>query len=218
MDLQLLNELHERNIAGTYMESKFFLNPGNAHTIDRRDLAEITFVALMGLFVLYQLPHTRRDASEYASNTMKWDMSGTFARHRIQATDLYISLQAMHDYEKSQIAGQLKPSTELNKVQVSSEHLDKAKQPVKRFLLDVMYMQLGAEELRFFFNLQTQMYITDPTIKALRREVGAWTSLTKSEKTYTLTRLALWLKRHAPKFDLNSVFTKALAARDIDVK
>ena len=218
MDLQLLNELHERNIAGTYMESKFFLNPGNAKVINRKDLAEITFVSLMGMFVLYQLPHTRKDISDYATKTIKWDMSGTYARHRIQASDLYIALQAMHDYEHSQIAGQLMQSNEINKLQVSIERIDKTKVPVKRFLLDVAYMQLPADENRFFFNLQTYFYITDPKLAALRRNVGSWSTLSKSEKTYTLTRLSLWLKRHAPKFDLNSVFTKALAARDIDIK
>ena len=50
MDLQLLNELHERNIAGTYMESKFFLNPGNAKVINRKDLAEINVDELVKIF------------------------------------------------------------------------------------------------------------------------------------------------------------------------
>jgi len=218
MDLQLLNELHNRNIAGTYMESKFFLNPGNAHVIDQRDLAEITFVALMALFVLYQVPHTRKAAADYANNTTRWDMSGTYARHRIQATDLYISLQALHDYEKSQIAGQLKKSDELNKLQVSQEKINKTTQPVKRYLLDIAYYQLNMEPVRFFFGLEGNLYIVDATLKNLRRSVSSWPTLSKGEKTYTITRLATWLKRHAPKYDLNSLLQQALLARDIDVK
>lgn len=218
MDLQLLNELHERNIPGTYMESKFFLNPGNAHVIDQRDLSEITFVALMALFVLYQVPHTRKLAADYATNTTRWDMSGTYARHRIQATDLYISLQALHDYEHSQIAGQLKQADDINRVQVSTQKISKTKQPVKRYLLDIAYYQLNLEPVRFFFNLEANLYIVDPTLKNLRRQVNSWPTLNKGQKIYTITRIATWLKRHAPKYDLNSLLQRAILARDIDVK
>lgn len=217
MDLQLLNELAERNIAGTYMESKFFLNPANAHTIDKRDLAEITYVTLMCIYVLYQNSHTRRDASAYASKTMKWDQSGNFARHRIQASDLYIALQALHDYEKSQIAGQLKPSTELTKVQNSQMRIAKTTQPVKRFLWDVEQYGLQFEPPRFFYNLEAQLYINDPTLRSLRRQVTSWATLTKSEKIYVISRLTLWLKRHSKLLDIIPLMNKLLDARQIDV-
>lgn len=217
MDLQLLNELAERNIAGTYMESKFFLNPANAHVLDQRDLAEVAFVAIMCLYVLYETPHTRKAAAAYASNTMKWDMTGTFARHRIQASDLYISLQALHDYERSQIAGQLKKSENINAVQLQQMRVAKSKQPVKRFLLDVMYYQLQQPAVRFFFNLETQFYVVDSTLRTLRRNVGDWHSISKAEKIYTISRLTLWLKRHAPKYDMIPLMNQLLDARDIDV-
>ena len=208
----------ELDFISSLMESKFFLNPANAHVIDDRDLAEITFVALMCLYLLYQTPHTRRSASEYATATIKWDQSGTYAKHRIQATDLYISLQALHDYEHSQIAGQLKKNPEINTLQVHQMRIKQTKVPVKLFLQDVSYYQLTDPPARFFFNLETQLYITDVTIKNMRRSVSAWKSLNKSEKIYTVSRLTLWLKRHAPKYDLNRLMNQLLDARDIDVK
>jgi hypothetical protein len=217
MDLQLLNELAERNIPGTYMESKFFMNPGNAHTIDKRDLAEITYVTLMSLFVLYQNSHTRKDASDYARKTMSWDPSGNFARHRIQATDLYIALQALHNYEHSQIAGQLKPTTELTKVQDSQMRIAKTTQPIRRFLWDIEQYGLQFEPPRFFYNLETQLFITDSTLRSIRRQVTSWATLTKSEKIYVISRLTLWLKRHSKQFDIIPLMNKLLDARQIDV-
>jgi hypothetical protein len=200
------------------VESKFFLNPANAHVIDDRDLAEITFVAILCLYILYETPHTRRTASVYANSTTKWDQSGTYAKHRIQATDLYISLQALHDYEKSQISGQLKKNPDINALQLHQMRIKQTRQPVKQFLQDISYYQLTDPPARFFFNLETQLYITDVTVKNIRRSVSSWKSLSKSEKIYTVSRLTLWLKRHAPKYDLNSLMNQLLDARDIDVK
>jgi len=200
------------------MESKFYIYAGNVQNITYRDLADMAFMGLLSLYVLYQESHTRQYAGDYADNTIRWDMSAKFRPHRINASDLYITLQALMDYEKSMIAGKLKSTPEEQTIRNRFKpRLLTA--DLRRMLVEMKEFQLSTRDTwlqRFFFKLGQALYIEDSSMLNLRRKVTGWHSLSKSEKIYVISRLNLWFNTHARRFDLRSALNQLARARDIE--
>lgn len=200
------------------MESKFYLYAGNVQNITFRDLADLAFMGLLSLYVLYQESHTRQFAAEYAENTIKWDMSAKFRPHRINATDLYITMQAITNYEKSMIADKLKFTPEEETIR----HRFKPRvltNDLRRLLLDMKDLQLSTRDTwlqYFWFKLNQALYIEDTTMMSLRRKVSSWHSLPKSEKVYVISRLNNWFNTHGRRFDLRPALNQLARARDIE--
>jgi hypothetical protein len=218
VDSNLLEELASRNITTTYMESKFYLYAGNAQNITYRDLADMAFMSMLALYVLYQEPHTRKAAADYAENTIRWDMTAKFKPHRINATDLYITMQGITDYENSMIAGKLKHTPE--EATIRGRFIPRIITPdLRRLLVDMKSYQLSTKDTwlsRFFFKLGQALYIEDSSMLNLRRKVVSWHILTKSEKIYVIARLNNWFNTHAKRYDLRVMLNELARARDIE--
>lgn len=200
------------------MESKFYLYAGNVQNITFRELADLAFMGMLSLYVLYQESHTRQFASEYAENTIKWDMTAKFRPHRINASDLYITMQAITDYEKSMIAGKLKFTPEEETIR----HRFKPRvltTDLRRLLVEMKDLQLSTRDtwLRYFwFKLNQALYVEDPTMMNLRRKVSSWHTIPKSEKVYVISRLNNWFNTHGRRFDLRPALNQLARARDIE--
>lgn len=218
VDSNLLEELASRNITATYMESKFYLYAGNTQNITYRDLADMAFMSLLALYVLYQEPHTRKAASDYAENTIRWDMTAKFRPHRINASDLYITMQAITDYDSSMIAGKLKHTPEEDTIK--ARFIPRIITPdMRRLLVDMKSYQLSTKDTwvsRFYFKLGQALYIEDSSMLNLRRKVVNWHLLTKSDKVYVIARLNNWFNTHAKRYDLRVLLNELARARDIE--
>lgn len=200
------------------MESKFYLYAGNIQNITFRDLADFYFMSILSLYVLYQESHTRQYAADYAENTIRWDMSAKFRPHRINASDLYITIQAIMDYENSMIAGKIKytPEEETIKARFRPRLLTA---DLRRMLVEMKDYTLSTKDTwlqRFFFKLGQALYVEDSTMLNLRRKVSSWHSLSKSEKVYVIARLNNWFNTHAKRFDMRPALNQLAKARDIE--
>lgn len=213
----LLNRLAEADIHGTYMESRLFQSTASISRLSTRELADLAYVSVMALFVVYYESSTRKAANNYANDVYTYiAVNNDFSAKRIMAKDLYLVFHGLSDRNDTMVSSKLR-TTAINDLMWSKIHVNV---PIlKRFFADIAQSSLDTKGFmhRFLFRLEIDLYITDSTLRELRRNVQEWYRKSPSEKTYVIARLLTWMQTHANAMDMIPMMQKLASVKDIDI-
>lgn len=217
IDPDLLEQIEKANIHANYMESKLFLSTAKINQLSARELADLAFVSTMVLFICYYQAATRRNASAYASDVYAYiNINNNFLSKRIMATDFYLALHGLSDANGSMVSDKLR-TTGITDIVWSKININV---PVwKKFFGDISQSSMDTTGFmhRFLFRLEIDLYITDTTLRSLRRSVQEWYKQSPSEKTYVIARLLTWMQTHAGSMDMIPMLKKLASVKDINI-
>jgi hypothetical protein len=217
MDKNLLEELANANIHTTYMESRLFQSDASIRQLSVRELADLAFISTLGLYICYYQASTRSEAASYASRiTDFYNINQNFSAKRINANDLYLAFHGLTNKDNSMVSGKLRPISGSDIVwgKISMNY-----PIIKKMFSDMSSMSLDTRGYisRILFNLESNLYVNDPTLRQLRRNAQEWYQLGASEKAYTIARIASWLETHAGNMDILPMIKKLARSKEIDV-
>jgi hypothetical protein len=217
MDKNLLEELANANIHATYMESRLFQSDASIKQLNVRELADLAFVSTLGLYICYYQAATRSEASNYASRIIDfYNINQNFSAKRIQANDLYLAYHGLTNKNDSMVSGKLRPN--------SSSDIVWGKISINYPMIRALFSDMSNKSLdtrgyisRILFNLENNLYITDSTLRQLRRNAQEWYQLGSSEKVYTIARITSWIETHGSNMDILPMIKKLARSKEIDV-
>jgi hypothetical protein len=217
MDKNLLEELGNANIHETYMESRLFQSDASIKQLSVRELADLAFISTLGLYICYYQSITRSEASSYSGRIVDfYNINQNFSAKRIQANDLYLAFHGLSNKTDSMISSKLRPN--------SSSDIVWGKINMNYPMIRILFSEMATKSLdtrgyiaRLLFNLETNLYVTDSTLRQLRRNAQEWYQLGSSDKIYTISRIASWIETHASNMDILPMIKTLARSRDIDV-
>lgn len=177
----------------TLGEAKMFRTRRQIEKSGARDVADHAFVGILSLYVLSQNYDFAPMASEYAKRTIRF---GNFNNPSPSGTDLY---QTIHTLQAENIPGE-KSTLLFNKIQLQPQRL-------KTFLLQISKGAVTSSQASVFLTrLERQLAIQDPKLRAARRLIQDWSSLSTNQQTLATTQIAKYYRLNARRSDLMPLF------------
>lgn len=176
----------------TLAESRFLSSKGSFHKFSAKQVAELTYLHIIGLRILAAEKLTHDWGKDYAFRTQRY--SG-FSRWYQNATDLHLLIHAL-----------VAEDVELKLPDSSMEfkeslYFDEAE--VLSWLRDVYRdVQNTGKTKRLFMHLDGMLQIKDASMKAIRRLVQDWTTNSARQKQLAMTRLLQMLRIRARQSDI----------------
>ena len=187
------------SLLGDLTESRMFPSKKSLDKEDFESLSETAFLLIMALRIL--LTEDSHLARRYVKKTIS---ASNFNKWRADGNDLYIALHALSN----------------------GEYEDEKDRPEKistisalRWLRE-MQASDGRDDMetkRFFIRLERLLFISDSSMKAIRRLVMDWDDITHNQKRLAATRLLQMLRSRAPKSDLLTPLSLTSRARNWEI-
>ncbi len=163
----------------TLTESKLLPSHNSYKKYTGKQLAELTYLHLLGLHILINEKSLHVWAKQYAYNTVRYI---SFEHWKQSATDLYMFLYGLQadDIELRQ--------PDISKDFISTLYYDPRQ--IITWLRNVAHEQISHSlARRLLVTLDTQFQVKDSSQKAIRRLVMDWENLSDREHKLALTRL-----------------------------
>ncbi len=187
MDLQLINQ--------ELCESRLYRTTAQFKSLSGRDIADLTYLNTLVLYLMLQDDKQHDYASAYAKRTMGY---GSYTLFRTHATDLYILGYAINDPD--------------NKHLRYKNHGD-SKRFLKTLNFNTQHHQLWLrklsssndkrnEALTYYMRLERQLKIKDGRYLRWRRYVTDWGNLKFSNKQTVITKIVQEIRRIAKGSEL----------------
>lgn len=163
-----------------------------------RQLSDHLFVGLMSLYAMANDYKYAPEAQKYARRT---GMYGGFGRASPSGTDVYQTLFALVKPEG------LVDSTPADKLLLAKIKINQPK--MRQFLKQLETGKVMPGQARaFFYKLEKQLAIQDPKLRAARRLVGDWTTLSTTQQKLAATQINKHYRINARRSDLMPTFKK----------
>lgn len=168
-------------------ESKLFRHSGQFSKMTGREVANLFYLYMLGLYILSQ-DKTKDFAEKEALKTIQY---GSFTLFRTHATDLYMMMyQIKHpDNDHGNIKTPLESKRFLNSLNVNVQTLISFLRALSQDVVDEK--RAGP----FLFRLESQLKIQESRYKSWRRKATEWAGLNQKQKQEILTPLVLEIKR-----------------------
>ena len=162
-----------------------------------RGVADHLFVSLLSLYAMSSNYDYAPVAKEYAKQTTR---RGNFNLPSPSGSDLY---QTMHTLLKPEgLVGNAKDDLLMNKINV-----DQVK--IKRFLKNLEQGNASQSQAQqFFYKLEKDLAIQDPKLRATRRLVQNWNSLSTQQQQLAATQIDRYYRMNGMRSDIRPLFTK----------
>lgn len=182
-------------------EAKMFKTRQQIQAEGARSLLDHLFVGLMSLYVMSNNYEYAPVAAGYAQQTTR---KGGFNTASPTGTDLYQTLFTLS-----------KPGDLLNndkdKLLLAKTRIDQTR--IKRFMQQLQTGKLpGGQAQQFFYKLEKDLAISNPKLRATRRLVQDWNSLSTQQQQLAANQIMKYYRVDALRSDLRPIFTKFATA------
>lgn len=162
-----------------------------------RTMTDHLFVSLLALYAMSNDYNYAPVAAEYARKT---GQLGNYNRPSPSGTDLYQTIYSLQRPDEM-FSGD-KDEMLMGKVQVDTPK-------IKRFIDRLKTGNVTSQEAsQFFFRLERQMKIQDPKLRAARRLIQDWPTLTTQQQQLASTQLMKHFRLHGRRSDIMPLFSK----------
>jgi len=191
----------------TISESKLIPSLKTLHEYDQEDLAELTYLHILTLRILLaeNIDDIQHFAQRYCRKTAE---HGNFKKWYTNSTDVYVMLYGL-------ISDDAKNDR--------SDHHPHMFMPIEPFMMFRFFQAAGNRALhddlihRVFVKLDTWFRIKDSSLRAIRRLVMDWETITVAQKRLALTRLLQYMRNRAPRGELLPWLNKVGVLRDLEL-
>ena len=162
-----------------------------------RGVADHLFVSLLSLYAMSNNYDYAPVAKEYAKQTNR---RGNFNTHSPSGSDLYQTMNTLLKPEG--LAGSAKDDLLMNKINVDQVR-------IRRFLKNLEQGNASQSQAQqFFYKLEKDLAIQDPKLRATRRLVQDWNSLSTQQQTLAATQIDRYYRMNGMRSDIRPLFTK----------
>lgn len=188
-------------------EARMFRSRAQISKEGARSLTDHLFVSLLSLYAMSNDYNYAPVAKEYAKRTRQL---GNFNNPSPSGTDLYQTIYSIGKPE-GLVDGNEKDQLLLNKVR-----LDTPK--IRRFLDRIKQGNASPSEAQqFFYKLERDLKIQDPKLRASRRLVQNWNTLSSDQQKLAGAQLMRYYRLNARRSDLMPLFAKYAKDQDLDI-
>lgn len=187
-------------------EAKMYKTRNQIASDGARGITDHLFVSLMSLYTLSNDYEYAPVAKEYAKRTMS---RGNFGQPSPGGTDLY---QTLHTLKKPKgLLGGDKDSLLLGKVKVRDAQ-------IKQFMRNIQSGNVTPGQAQaFFFRLEKDLAIQDPKLRAVRRLVQDWPTLTTAQRQLVGTQMNKYFRTSARRSDIAPLMTSFIKGNSLNV-
>ena len=190
----------------TISESKLIPNRKNLHDFDYEKLAELAFINILSLRILLEEDELATFAQQYCRKTAQW---GNFKTWRSDSTDIYVTLYGL-------ISDEAKNDKKY--------HYPRIFMPIDALLM-YRWLRAGADQRhdkslthRLFVQLDTMFRIKDSSMRAIRRLVMDWDTITTEQRKLALTRLLQFMRTRAAKGELLPKLNRVAVLKNLEIQ
>lgn len=184
-------------LVNTLCESKLVPNVGMFKQFTAQDIADLTFLYFLVLFVLKEDENFRSFVHDYARETAKYS---SYDRFYTTANDLYMLLHILSGHDVDKLKDQVSSNLFLKRCHFSKYSIET--------MLRMLYTNrsLSSSDYRFLSTLEQDLKVPASNLKSIRRMVNDWMNLEEKDKRIVVTRILQALQVRAPRSELLSVF------------
>ena len=186
-------------------ESRMFRSKNRIEGTSNRDMADLTFMNMLALYILYNEYDFAPTAKGYAKKTM---MTGNFNNFRIGGTDLYMTLNSLKNGTST--------AREKDEIQQSRINLPEVK--IKNFLNQMRMGRPITGVQSFFLNLERGLDIQNSNYRSIRRLAQDWPRLNGMQKQLVITRMLQFYRTKALRSELYSFIRDMARSQGLETK
>lgn len=177
-------------------EAKMFRTRDQITNKGARGLSDHLFVSLLSLYAMSNDYSYAPIASTYAAKTMQL---GNFNRPSPSSTDLYQTIFSLQ--RPGEFFADTKDTMLMDKVNVDTNK-------IKRFILGVKQGNVtSAQASQFFFKLERDLKIQSPKLRAARRLIQDWETLSTTQRQLATTQLMQHYRLNGRRSDMMPLFS-----------
>jgi len=192
-------------IGSELTESRMFRSKGRVEGTSNRDMADLAFMNLIALYILYNEYDFAPAAKGYAKKTMQ---SGNFNNFRIGGTDLYMALNSLASGT----------STARDKDQMQQARINLPEVKIKNFLNQMRNGRPITGPQVFFMNLERGLDIQNSNYRSVRRLAQDWPRLNTMQKQLVITRMLQYFRTNALRSELYSFIRDIARSQGLEVR
>lgn len=196
-DFQLFPLLLDMN-KNKMHETREFYYKGSTNKKTASQVLNMAFMNFLVLWVLYNEPHTRNFASQYAQKTIRYNH---FKNYYMTETDLYILLNIIQNGDRTKVRSGNFIAIKLKVIYI-------------RNLLKLMASNQHISEPLFrstILKIRNNLGISDSYLKTIERNVIGWKRLGNDQQTAISTRIKQFYLENGRRSDL---YVKFIAMRN----
>ena len=171
-----------------------------------RSITDHAFMSMMSLYAMSNDYEYAPVAKEYAKRTLS---RGNFGNPSPSGTDLYQTLFTLK--KPSGLLGGEKDNLLMSKVRVNDAR-------IKQFMQGIQNGNLTSGQAQaFFFKLEKDLAIQDPKLRATRRLVQDWSSLTTAQRQLVGTQMTKYFRQQGKRSDLAPLMNSFISKNKLAV-
>ena len=186
-------------------ESRMFRTKNRVEGTNARDMADLAFMNMLALYILYNENDFAVAAKGYANRTMKY--GGQF-RYMQGGTDLHIAL--------SSLKNNMTDAGEKNEIQLSRITLPELQ--IKQFLNNMKMGRPVIAPQSFFLKLEKGLNIQSSNYRSIRRLAQDWPRLNNMQKQLVITRMLQYFRTRAIRSELYSFIRDMSRSQGLEVR
>ena len=172
-------------------ESRMFRSKARVEGTNARDMADLAFMNMVTMYILYNENDFAVAAKSYAQRTMKY--GGQF-RYMQSGTDLHVALASLKNG--------MTDAGEKNELQLGRFNIPE--QQIKQFLNSMRQGRKILSPETFFLKLERGLDIQNSNYRSVRRLAQNWPRLNGMQKKLVMTRLLQYYRTKALRSEMYS--------------
>jgi len=186
-------------------ESKMFRSKNRVEGTNSRDMADLAFMNMLAMYILYNTFDFAPTAREYAQRTMKY--GGQFS-YMQGGSDLHIALASLKNGMNN--AG--------DKNQMQNTRINLPELQIKNFLNQMKQGRAITAPEAFFMKLERGLDIQNSNYRSIRRLVQNWPKLNSMQKQLAITRMLQFFRTKALRSELYSYIRDMSRSQGLEIR
>ncbi len=178
-------------LLGDLSESRLFPTRKSFETHNAEELAELAYLYLVGLRILLAEKSSQSWAETYCQKTTR---STSYHQWRTDGNDLYMMLHALLTKDEK--------FEDDNDADYYRDHIGMYARAISQWLATASRHPSEDSTKRFFLRLDSIFRIKNASMRAIRRLVQDWPTISAHDRRLAMTRLLQFLRARARKGDL----------------
>ena len=186
-------------------ESKMFRSKNRVEGTNARDMADLAFMNMLAMYILYNTFDFAPTAREYAQRTMKY--GGQFS-YMQGGSDLHIALASLKNGMND--AG--------DKNQMQNTRINLPELQIRNFLNQMKQGRAVTAPEAFFMKLERGLDIQNSNYRSIRRLVQNWPRLNSMQKQLAITRMLQFFRTKALRSELYSYIRDMSRSQGLEIR
>ena len=187
-------------------EARMYKTRNQIKSDGARGITDHVFMSMMSLYAMSNDYEYAPVAKEYAKRTIQ---RGNFGSPSPSGTDFYQTLFTLK--KPNGILGGEKDSLLLNKVKVNDAR-------IKQFMQGIQNGNVTSGQAKaFFFKMEKDLAIQDPKLRATRRLVQDWPTLTTAQRQLVGTQITKYFRTSARRSDIAPLMNTFISKNNLAI-